>query len=512
MKIQTKLALTSSTLLAAACTATLLWSTYYTGDPRSFGSTLTVDADGAVYAGGGVLEAPAGTETDAWWNTPAAVLAKYDRSGKTVWTQRIPTAGTIKSVHALDAARILVHGTPLYTDTSNSQASTLWIASATTGELILEIDRFDENRALVEVVVESDRIYVATTNAIDVFANDGTRIDHENLDSTILDLEVASDGFVFLNVELEHGSSAYQKRNAELDLLWQTPVEYFASPKAMHILANGDLLKLENGQVQRIDNQGQVVFTTSLDAVSSMSNSMWSGPYIYGSAQLKSDNNGDIYLATTIADTYLQADAVNTQNLYTNLVTSAALLKIDGNTGNVVWHDVIRSTPLLHTPDLTTQTQRFSNNSYWPIGLNITNDTATLTFNAFLGDYTGTLFDGKAHCARNIFDLDVLIASVCPLSNVRDAYARSITYNSDTGQRIKTGGKISGHIRDIVYDNTGETYVIGDNAIEIDPIHYAPIWMSWLTIPFNQESDWAHLLPGGTVHTDSSQMFVSKFK
>lgn len=500
-----------SAVLLSACASTLLWTQHYQDDPRSFASTLAVDASGATYVGGGVLEAPADAGEEAWWQYPGAVLSKYDTNGQRLWVHKLESAQTIKSVHVLNANRILVHGSAVMPDESGA-AGSLLIASSETGELIRVVDEFSPEYAFSDIVVDANRIYVATEHAVTVFDHQGEQLDSEAIEPAVRDMDVADTGEVFLAVEFDQPSRAYQKRTATLDLLWESATKnYPVSPFALTALAGGEVAVLSDSTLTKYDGQGNVVFTNDLEDISVSRDTFWSLPFIYGSAFIKADAAGSLYLAVSMTDLYALGEGA--YGVWAgNIATSTTLAKFDGNNGQLVWQDNLRTVPITHPIDTSTQTQRFSNTSYWPISLDVTASGIKMVVSAFRGDYAGDAYNGRpANCVWNP-EAEFYPIFTCPLVHFTEAYSKSYTYDAATGKRLKKGEKIAGHVRDIAYSASGQLHLVGDNAIEMDPFHNFPLGMSWLTWEEFGDNPLQKFLPGGAVHTPQSQLFVSKYK
>lgn len=511
MKLSRKSTAVVSAVLLSACASTLLWTRTYQDDPRSFGATLAVDASGATYVGGGVLEAPSDTGEGAWWQFPGAVLSKYDANGQRLWVRKLDSHQTIKSIHVLDADHILVHGSPVMPG-EDAAGGNLWIASSATGELIRVVDEFSPDHAFSDIVVDANRIYVATEHALTVFDHQGEQLDSEAIEPAVRDMDVADTGDIFLAVQFDQPSRAYQKRAATLDLLWESPVKnYPASPFALTALAGGEVAVLSDGKLTKYDDQGSVVFENDLDDISVMSDTFASIPFIYGSAFIKADTAGSLYLAVTMTDIY--ALVTGAPGAWAgNMANSTTLGKFDGKNGQLLWRDNLRTVPITHPIDTSNQTQQFSNTSYWPINLDVTPGGIKMVVSAFSADYEGTTYnDRPANCLWTP-EAEFYPIFTCSLVHFTEAYSKSYTYDAATGKRLKKGEKIAGHVRDIAYSTSGQLHLVGDNAIEMDTFHNFPLGMSWLTWQEFGDNPLQTFLPGGALYTPQSQLFVSKYK
>jgi hypothetical protein len=497
----------SAALALSACASTLLWTRVHQDDPRSFASTLAVDAAGATYVGGGELEAPSGDDESAWWNTPGAVFSKYDSNGQRLWTHTLADTGSIKSIRVLDAGHLLVHvGSPFM----NPEASdAVWIASSETGELITQLDTFNEARPFADLDVEAGKIYVATAHDLAVYAGTGELEDKEDITETIMDIEVADSGEIFLSLVEAETDSTYQKRSTTLDMLWQTSAnQYYAFyPPTLKALSGGGLAVLDNNGLTKYDAQGDIAFQNSLvedlQVIIGEGEHFMRGPF-FGRALLQTDASGDLYLATPVTDFY---EISHNDSIPSNMVASTTIAKFSGETGETLWKDTLSTIPVTHPVTWEQPTQIMSNTNYWPIDLSVTESGIKMVVSAFQADYIAPSADGCIY----FFD-EGFPAFVCNLAKVSDTYSKVFTYDAVSGKRLKKGEKIKGNIRDVAYSATGQMHLVGDNANEADVAYYPGINLQWLIGTEFEDAPLQKFLPGGSAYSPQSQMFVSKYK
>ncbi len=494
----------SAALALSACASTLLWTRIHQDDERSFASTLAVDAAGATYVGGGVLEAPAGDEEFAWWSNPGAVFSKYDSNGQRLWTHTLTDTGSIKSIHVLDEERLLVHvGSPFM---NPEQADAVWIASSETGELITQLEAFSEEHPFADLEAATGKIYVAAEHRLTVFDYEGALQDSEEVTESIRDIEVADTGDIFLAVEYEQPSRSFQKRNTTLDLIWQTPTEDYPSLSfAFKALSDGGLIALTDS-LTKYDAQGDVVFQNGLWDIGVMRDQFFRVPNFLGPALLQVDQAGDVYVAVTMTDFY------NFRAPRSNMVTSATLAKFTGDTGQFLWKDNLSTLPISHPIDPTEPNQIITNANYWPASLSVTENGVKMVVNAMQGDYLAPGIDNPSAGCLEYSDFEGFPYFTCPLSTVNDAYSKVFTYDATSGKRLKKGEKLKGNVRAVAYSSTGEMHLVGDNANEADVAHYSHLNLQWLIGTEFEDAPLQKFLPGGSAYSPQSQLFVSKYK
>lgn len=499
-----------SALLLSACASTLLWTRIHQDDDRSFASTLAVDAAGASYVGGGVLEAPTADGDVTWWNNPAAVLSKYDSNGQRLWTHTLANTGNIKSIHVLGQDHLLVHVSSPFT--TPGQPDAVWIASSETGELISQIDAFSAQRPFADIEVDAEKIYVASAHSLAVFDLEGVLQDSEDVTETIKDIEVSDNGEILLAVEPEEFSRAYQKRAVTLGVLWQTPaVSYPASPLAFSALSGGELAVLSDGSLTKYDAQGNLVFRKYLGDFLDQTDSFYSGLLYYGSALIRADQAGDLYLAATITDFYMLGGD-NSGSIAANMATSTSVAKFESTTGELIWKDNLRTYPINGPINSEQNTQVFSNTSYWPVSLDVSDSGIKMVVNAFSGDYLAAAYNNQSAGCFITYEDVFYPAFTCRLVKLTDAYSKEYTYDAASGKRLKKGEKINGNVRDVTYSSTGQLHLVGDNAAEVDVVHYSAINMQWLVGSEWEDDIFSKFLPGGAAYALQSQLFVSKYK
>lgn len=474
-RLNKRFTLISSALLLAACGSKLLWEARYTPSGPKSVTAISMDQTNNSYIGSGIRQGLLGDSTPEY----QALMLKYDASGALLWQSELPDAAMILAIAPVNAEVIAVatgiRGVP--NGAVNTKSSALWLVSATTGEPLQEVTQFDgpaSADSFHKLKVINQRIYLARgSNDIDcavlmecdyhnvsatlqVYDVQGTLLSQHHYNKDIADFDVSVDNTV--SVALYGQAVEVQALDQGLQTLWSSslPTRNFyqcALPSIRrqagntHLLCDGGLVKLNSTGTPLFDiHFDELVGNGTTGSTSAETASFW-----HYNGFLEIADSGDIFVAKTRPTAFIPAEngaEVGPVTLYAtaSLKSDAVLMKINGDTGDILWSDDV------NTP-LSVSDGNLQSFYYSPLGLNMSGSKVLLTFQAI-----GATYD---YC-YNLEDWSSYFPNTCHLDHYVEQYGKTIAYGENSGARLAELRHNIAHPRQVKLDAQGKLVVAGD--------------------------------------------------
>lgn len=474
-RLNKRAALISSALLLAACGSKLLWEARYTlSGPKSV-TALSVDQANNSYVGSGVRQ---GFFADSAPDYEALML-KYDPNGALLWQREIPESAMVLAIAPVNDDVIAVvtgiRGVPL--NTGNSKNSALLLVSARTGAIIREVSRFDgpdsaDNFHKLQVV--NQQIYVArgsndidcailmgcdyynTSASLQVYDAQGNLLQQHDYSKDIADFDVSADSVVSLAL---YGQAVEVQTLGEgLQTVWSSSLPsrnyYQCNQPSIRRHAGNTHLLCDEGLV-KLDSAGTLLFDINFDDFVGGGTTGIEGAetayFWHYNGLMDIAANGDIFVAKTRPTAFIPGENgldLGPVTLYANssLKSDAVLMKVNGNTGVLLWSDDVNTPLSINNGNL----QSFY---YAPLGLNLSGSKVLLTFQAI-----GAAYD---YCYE-LHDWSSYFPNTCHLDNYVEQYGKTIAYGVNSGARISELRHNIADPRQVRMDAQGKLVVAGD--------------------------------------------------
>lgn len=470
-----RFALISTALLLAACGSKLLWEAHYTPSGPKSVTAISIDQTSNSYIGSGIRQGLLADSTPEY----QALMLKYDPSGALLWQREVPDAAMILAIAPVNNDVIAVvtgiRGVPK--GAANSKSSALWLLSAATGAPIREVTHFDGSASadsFHKLKVINQRIYLARgSNDIDcaklmecdshdvsatlqVYDAQGTLLNQHHYDKDIADFDVSVDNTV--SVALYGQAVEVQALGEGLQTLWSSsmPSRNFYQcdlPSIRRLAGNTHLLCNEG--LMKLDNTGAPLFDIHFDDLvgngSTGSDDAETAHFWHYNGLIEMGDNGDIFVAKTRPTAFIPGEngfALGPVTLYAtaSLKSDTVLMKINGNTGDILWSDDV------NTP-LSVSDGNLQSFYYSPLGLSISGSKILLTIQAI-----GAAYD---YC-YNLQDWSSYFPNTCHLSHYVEQYGKTIAYGENSGARLAELRHNIVHPRQAKLDAQGKLVVTGD--------------------------------------------------
>lgn len=510
--------LAASIGLVSACGAKLLWEAHYARYAPNTVASLAVDTENNAYVGAGIRT------PDYFWGAPTftGVLLKYNADGALLWDSPVFEGGTILAVAPLSASLVAVAvGSP---GGNPDVPAELWLVSAASGQPVNKIASYGADGGthyFQSMKVIGEQLYVASGRhgkgceffsqcdteqfggAVDVYDAQGSLIRQRTLDDAEV-VAIDSAGAGSLAVLLRGAQTGLQYWSGDLQTSWDSSAAMATSlaladcrPEGLQATAQGaHVLCLDS--VAKFSWSGQLVFNSPFNALlretlspsgetATMQYWGWDG------GSLAVDASGNVLVAKARNTVYFPSatDPVSfggvTLNSLTALGADVVTVKLDGQSGAVLWADDINS-PILGESG---QLKAFF---YSPLDLNVSGDKVLVTFQGVIANYD--------YCGE-MSDWDVPWFNTCHLASMAERYGKTIAYRNADGKRVAQQRHAIEFPRKAGIDTAGQLIVAGDGESG-----YLDTWESFITYGIDLiYDDTSRVEPAIT-----SDVVVQKFK
>jgi hypothetical protein len=276
-------------------------------------------------------------------------------------------------------------------------------------------------------------LYVAQKQGVDpstlfAFDQSGNLLRQWSPDSgEIVDIELAGDDLYVTTTS----SHRFHKFNRMFEPQWSLDQGTLPECEAFQVAARGQhAYAICGDSVTKLDVDGNVQFTRDFSFL--LNAAEGSQDTFVNSGIAKVDLSGNLYFASTRSTVYYsETGSFRIGNLWIHLPSTlesdAVIAKVDGATGEVLWHDDINGA-------LFPAGNRFTSSYYFPLAINLVDDKALLTIRGVVSNYVGM---GNGQECMNADTEEWFPLNTCERESIVEQYAKTFEYAVADGKRLK---------------------------------------------------------------------------